>query len=124
MTFEKQTPAEDIEIIRKRVLTALAANRDPGFHLPGYFLGLTWPRIGETDLEHALEAGPHCCNTEGSVHPAALGILVDSALATAPRLTIAPGARQATVHLSIQYTRPPGEGTLEHGRAARGILCR
>ncbi|MGZ5154208.1 MAG: acyl-CoA thioesterase domain-containing protein [Burkholderiales bacterium] len=113
----------DAQRLRERVLTALAANRQPGFHLPGYFLELTWPRIGNVNIEHALKAGPHCRGTDGRVHPAMLAILVDSALATAPRLKIQPGARQATVHLSIQYTGHVPSGDLSMVAQLEGFFA-
>ncbi|MDB5923969.1 MAG: hypothetical protein JWN13_2905 [Betaproteobacteria bacterium] len=113
----------DPQRLSERVLAALAANRQPGFHLPGYFLELTWPRIGKTDIEHALKAGPHCRGIDGSVHPTALAILVDSALATAPRLAIEPGARQATVHLSIQYTGHAPRGDMSMVARLEGFFA-
>src|SRR6478672_5049792 len=90
--------------LHRRILTALAANRAPGFHYPGYFLELTWPRIDTRQVEHALKAGAHCTDRFGNVHPAAVGVLVDSALGTTPRLVIEAGARQATVNMNVQYT--------------------
>ncbi|MDB5864173.1 MAG: hypothetical protein JWO70_1979 [Betaproteobacteria bacterium] len=92
------------DLLHKRLLTALAANREPGFHFPGYFLDLTWPHIGTQSVEQAMDTGPHCVDREGVVIPAALAVVVDGALATAPRLVIEPGARLATVHLDMQYT--------------------
>lgn len=96
----------------RRTLAALAANRAPGFHFPGYFLPLAWPRISKRSILETMDGGAHCLGADGSVHPAALGVTIDGALATAPRLVIEPGARLATVHLNVQYT----------GRAARGAL--
>ncbi|HEX2825242.1 MAG TPA: acyl-CoA thioesterase domain-containing protein [Burkholderiales bacterium] len=91
-------------IIQDRVLRALAANRAPGFHFPGYFLELTWPHVGPDSISHAMTVGPHCLDAKGVIAPPALGVVIDGALATAPRLVIEPGGRQATVHLDIQYT--------------------
>jgi acyl-coenzyme A thioesterase PaaI-like protein len=90
--------------IRTRVLTALAGNRTPGFHFPGYFLDLEWPSIGGHTAVETMQGGAHCTNADGSVNAGALGVMLDSALATPPRLVIELGARQATVHLNVQYT--------------------
>src|SRR5215218_5598775 len=94
----------DPQEIHTRVLRALAANRAPGFHFPGYFLELTWPHVGPDSVSHAMTAGPHCVDAKDAIAPPALGVVIDGALATAPRLVIEPGGRQATVHLDVQYT--------------------
>jgi acyl-coenzyme A thioesterase PaaI-like protein len=100
------------DFIRHRVLEALALNRKPGFHFPGYFLALDWPHIGTDRVVEAMRVGPHCADAEGNVHVTALGVMLDTALATAPRLVIEPGARQATVQLNVQFTGQPARGEL------------
>jgi acyl-coenzyme A thioesterase PaaI-like protein len=107
--------------IRERVLLALAANRTPGFHFPGYFLGLTWPRIGSRTITQAMKAGPHCLDHRGGIDLPALGVMVDSALATAPRLVIQKGARQATVSLNLQFTGHPAARALDMRCAFEGF---
>jgi acyl-coenzyme A thioesterase PaaI-like protein len=102
----------DAEAIRQQVLLALAANRAPGFHFPGYLLGCAWPRIGEHDLEQAMLDGPQSRNVDGSTNLAAFCVMLDTALATASRLKIERGARQATVHLHAQFTGAPLRGEL------------
>lgn len=102
----------DTDAIREHVLTGLAGNRSPGFHFPGYFLQLAWPRIGEDSVDEAMPAGPHCRDAAGNIHLAALGVMLDTALATAPRLKIASGARQATVQLNVQFTGHPARDDL------------
>ena len=107
----------DAEAIRRRVLLALAANRTPGFHFPGHLLGCAWPRIGEDDLEQTVLDGPPSRNVDGSTSLAAFCVLLDTALATASRLKIERGARQATVHLHAQFTGAPLRGDLKaHAR--------
>jgi acyl-coenzyme A thioesterase PaaI-like protein len=110
------------DLLHKRLLTALAANREPGFHFPGYFLDLTWPHIGTQSVEQAMDTGPHCVDREGVVIPAALAVVVDGALATAPRLVIEPGARLATVHLDMQYTGHEPRGALNMQAALEGFI--
>lgn len=97
-------------MIRRQVLLALAANRTPGFHFPGHLLGCAWPRIGEDDLEQTLLDGPQSRNVDGTTNLAAFCVLLDTALATASRLKIERGARQATVHLHAQFTGAPLRG--------------
>lgn len=126
-------PSPDARTIRRQVLTALAANRAPGFHFPGHLLGCAWPRIGADDLEQTLLDGPQSRNVDGTTHLAAFCVLLDTALATASRLKIERGARQATVHLHAQFTGAPLRGELRahprmHGyttsAAARQSLTR
>ena len=102
----------DADKIRERVLLGLAGNRSPGFHFPGYFLQLDWPRIGDDSIDEAMPAGPHCRDADGNINLAVLGMVLDTALATAPRLKITPGARQATVQLNAQFTGHPARGDL------------
>lgn len=101
-----------IDDIRTRVLRALAQNRAPGFHFPGYFLDLQWPALGADTVTETMTPGAHCTDAHGAVHLTALGVLMDAALATAPRLVIEPGARQATVNLNAQFTGYPAIGDL------------
>lgn len=107
----------DAGAIRTQVLRALAGNREPGYHFPGHLLGCHWPRIGEDELEAALPDGPIDRNVDGTVNLAAFCVLLDVALATASRLKVEPGARQATVHLHAQFTGAPLLGALKaHAR--------
>jgi len=107
------------QAIRHQVLRALAANRTPGFHFPGHLLALAWPRIGDSDLEEVMPDGPQDRNVDGTVNLAAFCVLLDTALATASRLKIERGARQATVHLHAQFTGAPLRGELR-ARARMG----
>jgi acyl-coenzyme A thioesterase PaaI-like protein len=110
--MNRHAPTEDGAAIRGAVLLALAANRAPGFHFPGHFLALAWPRIGEDDLEQVMPDCPQARNVDGSANLAAFCVLLDTALATASRLKIERGARQATVHLHAQFTGAPLRGEL------------
>jgi acyl-coenzyme A thioesterase PaaI-like protein len=108
---ERSTP--DAAAIRRQVLLALAGNRAPGYHFPGRLLGCHWPRIGKDELDAALPDGPLARNVDGTVNLAAFCVLLDVALATASRLKVEPGARQATVHLHAQFTGAPLQGELK-----------
>src|SRR5665647_1317905 len=103
-------PPGDAAGIRRQVLLGLAGNRTPGFHFPGHFLQLDWPRIGADAIVETMRAGAHCRNADGGINLATLGMMLDTALATAPRLKIETGARQATVQLSAQFTGHPARG--------------
>lgn len=103
---------EEKQSIRRRTLAALAGNRAPGFHFAGYFLGLEWPRIDAREATQAMYAGPHCLDVNDQVNPAAVGVMIDGALATAARLGIESGSRLATVNLTLQYTGRPITGAL------------
>jgi acyl-coenzyme A thioesterase PaaI-like protein len=109
----------DGEIIRRQVLLALAGNRTPGYHYPGHVLGCHWPRFGEDDVDVVMPDSPVGRNVDGSANLAAFCVLLDIALATASRLKIGRGARQATVHLHAQFTGAPRSGELR-ARASMG----
>lgn len=109
------------DAIRARLLQALACNRAPGFHFPGYFLGLEWPYLGKDTVTETMPSGEHCTDARGAVHLTALGVMLDTALATAPRLVIEPGARQATVNLNVQFTGRPLQGDLRMDTRLEGF---
>ena len=104
--------SSDADAIRRQVLLALAENRAPGFHFPGYLVALAWPRLGENDLDQVMPESSQARNVDGSVNLVAFCVHLDTALATASRLKIERGARQATVHLHAQFTGVPLRGEL------------
>ncbi len=60
----------------------------------------------------AIADGPHCRDANGEMDVAAIAILADTALATATRLLTAPGARQQTTRMQIQFTGAPATGEI------------
>ena len=116
-------PPIDRDDLQRRLLTALAANRAPGFHFPGYFLETSWPRMGGMTVEQAITAGPHCVDADGVADPAVIGVHIDGALASAARLVIEPGGRLATVHLNIQYTGHAPRGKLSMEATMEGFFA-
>lgn len=98
--------------IRARVLRAIAGNRNPGLHFPGYFLDIDWRKVAGDSVRVAIAGGPHCQDADGTVNIAALAILADTAFGTTARLGLAPGARLATIHMQIQFTGAPATGEL------------
>ncbi len=98
--------------IRDRAASAIALNRRPGYHFPGYFFGMTWPHIGTKDIVEEMTPGPHCLNDRGEIDFVALGVMIDGGLATSARLGIPLGARMATVNMSAQFTGARASGKL------------
>ena len=96
--------------IRAQVLRGLAGNRTPGLHFPGFFLAIKWQEIAGKAARIAIDDGPHCSDPNGEVDIAALAIIADTALATATRLLITPGARLATTRMQMQFTGAPATG--------------
>lgn len=107
--------------IRNRAGRAIALNRRPGFHFPGYFLGLTWPHIGKNDIVEEMVPGPHCVNSRGEIDFVALGVMIDGGLATSARLPIPLGARMATVNMSAQFTGASARGKLRMSTEFQGF---
>ena len=100
------------EAIRAHVLRAIAANRTPGLHFPGHFLGVEWREVAGGKARTALATGPHCRDADGAINIVALGIFTDNVLAAPSRTGAAPGARLATIHMQVQFTGAPVTGNL------------
>ena len=102
----------DDQVIRAHMLRAIAANRIPGLHFAGHFLGLEWREATADRARMAMAEGPHCRDADGAVNLVALGILADNILATPTRTEAPPGARLGTVHLQLYFTGAPVTGDL------------
>ena len=98
--------------IRRRILTALALNRAPGFHFSGNFLGVRYAEITPRYARVELDAGPHSEDEDGSVNISAVALLADVALASAVRANLTPAQRLATVSLHLQFKGAPLRGAL------------
>lgn len=68
--------------------------------------------MGADTLVETMPDGPHCRAADGNIALTAFSVLLDTALATAPRLKIKRGVRQATVHLHARLTGRPLHGAL------------
>ncbi len=101
---------QDAADIRAHVLRGIAGNRTPGLHFPGFFLDLKWPEVAGESARVVVPDGEHCRDANGQMDVAALAIVADTALATATRLLITPGARLATVRMQIQFTGEAATG--------------
>lgn len=103
---------DDDDIIRARVLRAIARNRVPGLHFAGHFLDIQCLDLSGDTARFAIPDGPHCRDANGTVNIGALGILADNVLAAPTRRGESPGARLGTVHLHLQFTGAPVTGDL------------
>jgi acyl-coenzyme A thioesterase PaaI-like protein len=113
-------------MIRERVLRALAANRDPGFHFIGNFCEVAFHPESVT-----MDVGPHNTDRAGHADFAILAMVADMALAGAIRRELTLRTRLATVSMSLQMTGAPAtqaieahgtfEGYLGHGEGRQGL---
>jgi acyl-coenzyme A thioesterase PaaI-like protein len=104
--------ADETARIRAQVMRGLAGNRQPGFHFPGYFLGVRRTAVSEDAVELRVADGPHIRGACASAHTSVVAFLADVATSTAVRLELAPGVRLATVHLQLQFTGVGATGDL------------
>ena len=98
--------------IRRRVLTALALNRTPGFHFSGNFLGVQYHDITPRQVTVSLDAGTHCEDVDGRANLSVVTLLADVAAASVVRANLTPAQRLATVSLHLQFTGAPLAGPL------------
>jgi len=90
-----------------RVLQALSLQRVSGWHLPGYYLGITYETVSpdEATLTMNLDRNIGC---DGQPLPVALCILADVALAAAIRGHVGFEARLATISAKLTFTARSG----------------
>ena len=99
-------------MIRERVLRALAANREPGFHFAGNFCEVAFHRDGEGSRV-TLAPGIHNTGPDGHVDFSVLAMVADMALAASIRAGLDPRTRLATVSMMLQMTGLPPVGPIE-----------
>ncbi len=114
------SPTPDEQSIRSHVLRAIAANRIPGLHFAGHFLGLEWREVTSDTARMVMAEGPHCRDADGTVNLVALGILADNILATPTRTEAPPGARVGTIQIHLQFTGAEITGNLDAGARLLG----
>jgi len=101
----------------ERVCRGIAANRVPGLHFPGYFLGLHARGMDKSEAWTAIPYGPHCANVNGDMNIAAIALLADMGPGAAMRMHLPPASRMATATLQLQFTGIPVRSDLEcHAR--------
>ena len=119
--------------IRRRVLTALALDRTPGFNYSGNLLGVRFEHITCERARLAMDQGPYVQDPQGEADIAAVCLLADICMGTVVRANLTPEQRLATVSLTLQFTGAPRVGALagrgEFESFARGAdstqgLCR
>ena len=95
------TPSSSPEVTR--VLKALSLQRAAPWHLPGYYLGVTYDSVdhGQAMLSMDLDSN---LNVQGQPLPVALCILADVALAASIRGEVGFGTRLATVSAKLTFT--------------------
>lgn len=95
----------------RRVLQALRLNRQPGWHFPGYYLGLTYDGFGPDCAELSLPVDAMCTNLAGDMLPAALAVLADVTMAGAVRRRVGVNCRLATASMALRFSgvRPQGK---------------
>jgi acyl-coenzyme A thioesterase PaaI-like protein len=103
----------DDEIIRARVLRAIAANRNPGLHFAGHFLDFEWHTVADGAAQAVLVDGPHCRDADGTMNLVALGILADHVVAAPIRTEVTHDMRLGTIHLQLQFTGASVTGNID-----------
>jgi acyl-coenzyme A thioesterase PaaI-like protein len=111
-----------LDPILARVLRAIALNRTPGFNFPGWFLELSYDRVGKDTAVASLDTGAHNVDASGQMDIGALALLADMALASALRGTVGASARLATVTMQLQLTGAPRKGRLTASAAFEGFV--
>ena len=111
-----------LDPILARVLRATALNRTPGFNFPGWFLELSYDRVGKDSAVASMDTGAHNVDASGQMDIGALSLLADMALASALRGTVGASARLATVTMQLQLTGVPRTGRLTASAAFEGFL--
>lgn len=99
--------------ILRQVLQAIRLNRAPGFHFPGYFLGLSYEEVGDAAARVTLDTGAHCADPDGQMNVCGIMVLADLAMAGALRAVLMRPVRLATVNLSLQFTGAHSGGNLD-----------
>jgi acyl-coenzyme A thioesterase PaaI-like protein len=111
------------DTIRERILRGLAANRIPGFHFAGSFLGVSFEDISADASRIRLAGGPHCVEADGQVSLGAVAMIADVALAVTIRAALASDrVRLATVSMHLQFTGARIDGPVEGRGAFEGFL--
>ena len=100
------------------MLTALTMNRQPGWHFPGNFFGVSFDELHPGNASLSILPDKHCELDDGQSHMAAVSILADLAMSAAMRGHTDFAMRMATVTMSLQFTGAPRRGPLQ----ARGYF--
>ncbi|MBM3347630.1 MAG: hypothetical protein FJY55_14195 [Betaproteobacteria bacterium] len=111
------------QLLLDRVCRALSANRKPGLHFPGHYLGLHSLGSGNGREHLALQYGPHCANADGSVNIATMALLADMGLSAAMRRHLDAPQRMATLTLHLQFTGAVASGVLSSEAEFEGFVA-
>jgi acyl-coenzyme A thioesterase PaaI-like protein len=103
------------ELIRRRVLRAIALNRTPGYHFPGNFIDLSFDRVASAGTRLTYEN-----EDEGDI--GSLAVLADFALGTAIRAALDPATRLATVSMTLELAAMPRAGMVGARSHCHGVV--
>ena len=104
--FERETinNTSSQQALLDHVCRAITANRQPGIHFPGFYLGFSSRRIHKDGAEIIMPYGIHCADFNGNVNLSALATLADLGLGSAIRPHLTDGARLATLTLQMPFS--------------------
>jgi len=93
--------SDDVSALRERVIGAMLANRHPGWHFPGHFLGIRYDQVSDRDTRLSCASRPEFLTEEGRLDFAVVAVVCDLALAACTRSRFGLSNRLATLNLSI-----------------------
>ena len=99
--------------LRERVIGAILANRHPGWHFPGHFLGIRYDQASDRDTRLSCASRPEFLTEEGRLDFAVVAIVCDLALAACTRNRFGLSNRLATLNLSIYLHGPLGHADIQ-----------
>ena len=103
------------ELIRRRVLRAIALNRTPGYHFPGNFIDLSFDRVQSADTRLSYQ-------NDDPADIGSLAVLADFALGTSIRADLDPATRLATVSMTLELAAMPRAGLVSAASRCHGFV--
>ncbi|GAA4341046.1 hypothetical protein GCM10023144_41320 [Pigmentiphaga soli] len=99
--------------VLRRMLAGIARNREPGFHFPGNYAGLSFDRVASGDSLTSAPVMPFDADADGRLDGFIFAMLADLALATCVRAEVVTEVRLATVNMHLQLFDVPHGDRLE-----------
>lgn len=103
----------DASGLRERVIGAILANRHPGWHFPGHFLGIRYDQVSDWNTRLSCASRPEFLTEEGRLDFAVVAVVCDLALAACTRRRFGLSNRLATLNLSIYLHGPLGHAGIQ-----------
>ena len=88
----------------EHVRRAIAANRRPGLHYPGFHLELEAIDVSQEGSHFAMANGPHCADADGGMNICAIALLADMGMGAAMRVHLPEVSRMATATMQLHFT--------------------